>query len=79
MRYDTCKRCPRNKRCNKEIAQEERAGMSEYITCSRCGIVKRGHICPHKTYKKRDKDSTADHLVFNRTVTLKDTFQLPQK
>lgn len=35
--------------------------MSEYITCSRCGVVKRGeHKCPFKTYKKREKDSKAD-------------------
>lgn len=34
--------------------------MSEYITCSRCGIVKRGHICPHKTYRKKERDSKAD-------------------
>ena len=26
-----------------------------------------------------DKESSAEQLVFNRTVTLKDTFQLPQK
>ena len=30
-------------------------------------------------YFTADKDSTTEHLVFNRTVTLKDTFQLPQK
>lgn len=60
MKYDTCKRCPRNKRCEEEIAQEERARMSEYITCSRCGIVERGHICPYKPQKKRDKNSQAD-------------------
>lgn len=34
--------------------------MSEYVTCSRCGVVKRGHICPYKTYKKKDRDSQAD-------------------
>jgi 5-methylcytosine-specific restriction endonuclease McrA len=34
--------------------------MSEYVTCSRCGVVKRGHICPYKTYKKKDRDSKAD-------------------
>lgn len=28
--------------------------MSDYITCSYCGIVPRGHHCPHKTYKKKD-------------------------
>lgn len=36
--------------------------MSDYITCSRCGIVPRGHICPYKHYKKRDKDSKADRF-----------------
>ena len=30
-------------------------------------------------YFTADKESTAEHLIFNRTVTLKDTFQLPQK
>ena len=30
-------------------------------------------------YFTADKESTAEHLVFNRTVTLKDTFQLSQK
>ena len=39
--------------------------ISEYITCSRCGIVKRGHICPHKTYRKRERDSKAD--AFRKT------------
>ena len=34
--------------------------MSEYITCSRCGIVRRGHDCPHKTYRKKERDSQAD-------------------
>ncbi len=34
--------------------------MSEYITCSRCGIVKRGHKCPHKTYRKKERDTQAD-------------------
>lgn len=34
--------------------------MGDYITCSRCGVVSRGHRCPHKTYKKKDRDSKAD-------------------
>ena len=41
------------------------------------------YACPHCQnpiiYFTADKDSSKDHLVFNRTVTLKDTFQLPQK
>lgn len=34
--------------------------ISEYITCSRCGIVKRGHICPHKPHRKKERDTQAD-------------------
>lgn len=29
-------------------------------TCSKCGIVPEGHICPHKTYRKQEKNSKAD-------------------
>lgn len=45
--------------------------MSEYITCSRCGIVKRGHICPYKTYKKKNKDSKADKFRCTKVWTNK--------
>ena len=34
--------------------------MADYITCSRCGIVPRGHRCPYKTYKKKAYDTEAD-------------------
>lgn len=34
--------------------------MADYITCSRCGIVPRGHHCPYKTYKKKTYDTEAD-------------------
>ena len=34
--------------------------MSDYITCSKCGIVERGHKCPYKTYKKKAYDTEAD-------------------
>ena len=34
--------------------------MSEYITCSRCGIVRRGHICDKKPYRKKERDTQAD-------------------
>lgn len=33
---------------------------SEFITCSRCGIVKRGHRCDKKPYRKKERDSKAD-------------------
>ena len=34
--------------------------MRDYITCSHCGIVPRGHRCPYKTYKKKAYDTEAD-------------------
>jgi glutaminyl-tRNA synthetase len=37
---------------------------------SRYQFIRKGYFC-------LDKDSTADKLVFNRTVTLKDTFKKP--
>jgi len=30
--------------------------MSDYVTCSHCGVVKRGHKCPHR--KSRQKAVT---------------------
>ena len=29
-------------------------------TCSKCGIVPQEHICPYRTYKKKNKNSKAD-------------------
>lgn len=34
--------------------------MSEYITCAHCGVVKRGHICPHKKRHYKDGDKQSD-------------------
>ena len=45
--------------------------MSEYITCSRCGIVKRGHICSKKQGRKREKDSKADRFRKTKAWTNK--------
>lgn len=28
--------------------------MKDYVSCSYCGIVPRGHRCPYKTYKKKE-------------------------
>ena len=39
--------------------------MSDLITCSKCGIVPRGHKCPYKTYKKKAYDTEAEK--FRRT------------
>ena len=39
--------------------------MSDYVSCSYCGIVKRGHKCPHKTFKKKE-DTEANK--FRKTI-----------
>ena len=35
--------------------------MNDLVTCKHCGVVERGHICPHKKsrYKKGNKQSDA--------------------
>ena len=40
-------------------------------TCSRCGIVPEGHICPYKTYRKKEKDSKADKFRKTKAWTKK--------
>lgn len=40
-------------------------------TCSRCGIVPEGHICPYKTYRKKEKDSKADKFRKTKMWTKK--------
>ena len=45
--------------------------MADYITCSRCGIVPRGHSCPYKTYKKKTYDTEADRFRTSRRWTNK--------
>ena len=45
--------------------------MGDYITCSHCGIVKRGHHCPHKTYKKKAYDTEADRFRKSKRWTNK--------
>lgn len=52
--------------------------MNDYITCSRCGVVKRGHKCPYKTYKKKNKDSKADKFRKTKAWTNK-SLEIRQK
>ena len=40
-------------------------------TCSKCGIVPEGHICPYRTYKKKNKDSKADKFRKTKAWTNK--------
>ena len=39
--------------------------MSDYVTCKYCGIVNRGHICPHR--KKRIKKGNKQSDAFRKT------------
>lgn len=45
--------------------------MSDYVTCSKCGIVPRGHKCPYKTYKKKAYDTEADRFRQGKRWTKK--------
>ena len=45
--------------------------MSDYVTCSKCGIVPRGHRCPYKTYKKKAYDTEADKFRKTKRWTKK--------
>lgn len=40
--------------------------MGDYVTCSYCGIVKRGHKCPHKQYKKKENTEANKFRKSNR-------------
>ena len=40
-------------------------------TCSKCGIVPEGHICPFKTYRKKEKNSKADKFRKTKAWTNK--------
>lgn len=44
----------------------------DLVTCSKCmKVVERGHICPYRTYKKKDKNSKADKFRKTKAWTKK--------
>lgn len=45
--------------------------MDDYITCSICGVVKRGHKCPYKKDRRTDKNSKADKFRKSKAWTKK--------
>lgn len=45
--------------------------MGDYVTCKYCGIVPRGHRCPHRTYKKKTYDTEADRFRKSKRWTNK--------
>ena len=40
-------------------------------TCSKCGVVNIDHICPYRTYRKKNKNSDADKFRKTKTWTNK--------
>ena len=43
--------------------------MNDYITCSYCGVVERGHVCPYKTYYKQAKNGREDKFRKSKAWT----------
>lgn len=39
---------------------EGRWVMNDYVTCSRCGVVRRGHRCEYRTSRKKSGDRQSD-------------------
>lgn len=62
---DNCKRCPLDKQCEEEYQKEMGQKMGDYVTCKYCGVVPRGHICPHK--KSRVKSLDSESVRFRNT------------
>lgn len=52
--------------------------MSEYVTCKHCGIVLRGHDCPHKP-KAKPKESTEQRRFRNSKAWAKKSIEVRQK
>ena len=67
MRYGgDCKRCPRNKKCEREYKRE-----MDKVTCKYCGIVERGHVCPHKKSREKSGDRQSDKFRKTKAWTNK--------
>ena len=42
-----------------------------YKTCSHCGIVPENHICPYRTYRKKERDTQASRFRSSKAWTNK--------
>ena len=71
MKYDTCNRCPLNKRCEDEYRREVEGRMGDYVTCRYCGVVSRGHICPHRKSRQKSGDRQSDQFRKTKAWTQK--------
>ena len=45
--------------------------MSDLVTCKHCGIVPRGHICPHRKSRNKSGDRQSDRFRKTKAWTLK--------
>ena len=53
--------------------------VKDLVTCSRCmKVVERGHKCPYRTYKKKNKDSKVDKFRKTKAWTNK-SLEIRQK
>lgn len=44
---------------------------NDLVTCTHCGIVKRGHQCPYKKSRQREKDKASDKFRKTKAWTNK--------
>ena len=44
---------------------------NDLVTCTHCGIVKRGHQCPYKKSRQREKDKASDKFRKTKAWTKK--------
>lgn len=44
---------------------------SDYVTCKYCGVVQRGHICPHRKSRQKSGDRRSDRFRKTKAWTNK--------
>lgn len=52
--------------------------MSDYVTCQHCGVVERGHICPHRKSRQKSGDRQSDRFRKTKAWTNK-SLEIRQK
>ena len=56
---------------NARNGERQRDGMSDYVTCQHCGIVPRGHICPHRKSRQKSGNRQSDRFRKTKAWTVK--------
>ena len=44
---------------------------SEFVTCKNCGVVRRGHVCPHRKSRQKSGDRQSDRFRKTKAWTNK--------